>query len=70
MSEPKGEVGGYALRKGLPALTLRVEKKRGGVHIDVEPSLYTLQASTTATFIMKTPSGSWNEPKRPVCCPR
>ena len=24
--EPRGEVGGYALRKGLPALTLRVEK--------------------------------------------
>ena len=41
--EPRGEVGGYALRKGLPALTLRVEKKRGGVHIVVEPSLYTLQ---------------------------
>ena len=36
-------MGGYALRKGLPALTLRVEKKRGGVHIVVEPSLYTLQ---------------------------
>ena len=31
--EPRGKVGGYALRKGLPALTLRVEKKRGGVHI-------------------------------------
>lgn len=41
--EPRGEVGGYALRKGLPALMLRVEKKRGGVHIVVEPSLYTLQ---------------------------
>ena len=41
--EPRGEVGGYALRKGLPALTLRVEKKRGGVHIVAEPSLYTLQ---------------------------
>ena len=41
--EPRGEVGGYALRKGLPALTLRVEKKRGGVYIVVEPSLYTLQ---------------------------
>ena len=41
--EPRGEVGGYALRKGLPALTLQVEKKRGGVHIVVEPSLYTLQ---------------------------
>ena len=41
--ELRGEVGGYALRKGLPALTLRVEKKRGGVHIVVEPSLYTLQ---------------------------
>ncbi len=41
--EPRGEVGGYALRKGLPALTLRVEKKRGGVHIVVEPSLHTLQ---------------------------
>ena len=42
--EPRGEVGGYALRKGLPALTLRVEKKRGGVHIVVEPSLHTLQS--------------------------
>ena len=41
--EPRGEVGGYSLRKGLPALTLRVEKKRGGVHIVVEPSLHTLQ---------------------------
>ena len=43
MYEPVGEVGGYALRKGLPALTLNVEKKRGGVHIVVEPSLHTLQ---------------------------
>ena len=25
--EPRGEVGGYALRKGLPALTLRVERR-------------------------------------------
>ena len=41
--EPRGEVGGYALRKGLPPLTLKVEKKRGGVHIVVEPSLHTLQ---------------------------
>ena len=41
--EPRGEVGGYELRKGLPALTLKVEKKRGGVHIVVEPSLHTLQ---------------------------
>lgn len=68
--EPRGEVGGYALRKGLPALTLRVEKKRGGVHIVVEPVCTHCRASTTATFIMKTPFGSWNEPKRPVCCPR
>ena len=41
--EPRGEVGGYELRKGLPPLTLKVEKKRGGVHIVVEPSLHTLQ---------------------------
>ena len=48
--EPRGEVGGYALRKGLPALTLRVEKKRGGVHIVVEPSLYTLQGLDYSYF--------------------
>ena len=40
MYEPTGQVGGYQLKKGLPALTLKAEKRRGGVHIQVEPALH------------------------------
>ena len=35
----RGEVGGYTLKKDVPALTLQVERRRGGVEIAVEPSL-------------------------------
>ena len=37
--EPTGQVGGYALKTGLPALTMQVEKRRGGVQVSVTPSL-------------------------------
>ena len=37
--EPTGQVGGYALKMGLPALTMQVEKRRGGVQVSVTPSL-------------------------------
>ena len=40
MYEPTGQVGGYQLKKGLPALSLKAEKRRGGVHIQVEPRLH------------------------------
>ena len=40
MYEPTGQVGGYRLKKGLPALKLKAEKRRGGVHIQVEPALH------------------------------
>ena len=40
MYEPTGQVGGYQLKKGLPALSLKAEKRRGGVHIQVEPGLH------------------------------
>ena len=40
MYEPTGQVGGYQLKKGLPALTMKAEKRRGGVHIQVEPALH------------------------------
>ena len=36
---PTGELGGYDLRTGVPALTLRVEKRRGGVEVAVTPAL-------------------------------
>lgn len=37
--EPTGQVGVYALKTGLPALTMQVEKRRGGVQVSVTPSL-------------------------------
>ena len=37
--EKTGQVGGYLLKKGLPNLTMKAEKRRGGVHILVEPAL-------------------------------
>ena len=37
--EPTGQVGGYALKTGLPALIMQVEKRRGGVQVSVTPSL-------------------------------
>ena len=40
MYELTGQVGGYQLKKGLPALSLKAEKRRGGVHIQVEPALH------------------------------
>ena len=36
---PTGELGGYELRTGVPALTMRVEKRRGGVEVGVTPDL-------------------------------
>ena len=34
-----GDLGGYTLKEGIPALTLQVEKRRGGVEITVSPAL-------------------------------
>ena len=36
---PTGNLGGYTLKTGIPALTMRVEKRRGGVQVSVTPSL-------------------------------
>ena len=33
------ELGGYVLREGIPSLTMKVEKRRGGVEIAVHPAL-------------------------------
>ena len=33
------ELGGYALKEGIPSLTIQVERRRGGVQIRVQPSL-------------------------------
>ena len=33
------ELGGYALKEGIPSLTIQVERRRGGVQINVRPSL-------------------------------
>ena len=33
------ELGGYALKEGIPSLTMQVERRRGGVEISVRPSL-------------------------------
>ncbi len=38
--EPTGQVGGYHLQKGLPALTMKVEKRRGGVWVGIKPRLW------------------------------
>ena len=37
--EPTGQVGGYWLKKGLPALTMKVEKRKGGVWVGIKPKL-------------------------------
>ena len=36
---PTGNLGGYTLNTGIPALTMRVEKRRGGVEVSVTPAL-------------------------------
>ncbi len=36
---PAGDLGGYELKSGIPALTMQVEKRRGGVEVAVSPSL-------------------------------
>ena len=36
---PTGNLGGYTLKAGIPALTMRVEKRRGGVEVSVTPAL-------------------------------
>ena len=36
---PTGNLGGYTLKTGIPALTMRVEKRRGGVEVSVTPAL-------------------------------
>ncbi len=37
--EPTSQVGGYWLKKGLPALTMKVEKRKGGVWVGIKPKL-------------------------------
>ena len=37
--EPMGQVGGYQLKKGLPALTMKVGRRKGGVWIALRPRL-------------------------------
>ncbi len=39
MYAASGELGGYELRTGIPALTMQVEKRRGGVEVAVTPAL-------------------------------
>ena len=36
---PTGQLGGYALNEGMPALTMKVERRKGGVQIAVRPKL-------------------------------
>ena len=36
---PSGDLGGYALKEGLPALTMTVARKRGGVQVEGHPAL-------------------------------
>ena len=36
---PPANLGGYTLKTGIPALTMRVEKRRGGVEVSVTPAL-------------------------------
>ncbi|MGN0708305.1 MAG: SNF2-related protein [Faecalibacterium sp.] len=35
----EGQVGGYDLKEELPALTMRVSKRQGGVQVDTQPAL-------------------------------
>lgn len=56
--------------RGLPALTLRVEKKRGGVHIVVEPSLYTLQGLDYSYLYNEDTIWKLERAEAAVCCPR
>ncbi len=37
--EHTGDLGGYDLREGLPAITMNVERRRGGVQVECSPSL-------------------------------
>ncbi len=37
--EQTGQVGGYWLKKGLPSLTMKVEKRKGGVWVGIKPRL-------------------------------
>jgi len=39
MYEHTGLLGGYELREGLPAITMNVQRRRGGVQIECSPSL-------------------------------
>lgn len=39
MYRDSGMLGGYTLKKGLPAMTLTVERRRGGVQVEVQPAL-------------------------------
>ncbi len=36
---PTGMLGGYQLKEGLPAITMTVERRRGGVQVEVQPAL-------------------------------
>ena len=40
---PSGRVGGYELKEGLPALTMQVSRRRGGVQVETQPVLGFLQ---------------------------
>ena len=39
MYAPSGMLGGYRLKEGLPAITMTVERRRGGVQVAAQPSL-------------------------------
>ena len=39
MYESTGQLGGYTLQEGLPAVTLNVERRRGGVQVEGSPAL-------------------------------
>ena len=36
---PTGQLGGYTLKEGLPAVTMTVERRRGGVQVEGSPAL-------------------------------
>ena len=43
MYEHTGFLGGYELREGLPTVTLTVERRRGGVQVEGDPALCSVQ---------------------------
>ena len=64
------ELGGYALKEGIPSLTMQVERRRGGVQIRVQPSLGSIKGLDLTTSTARIPSGGWIVRPLPGCCLR